>query len=586
MRNTKKYLALILAVMMLVSVMAGCGTKKTEESATPSAALSAAAETTPFDLTVCLASEPETIDPALSSSLDAGNMQHHFFEGLMKWVDDGKGNAVLTNGQAESSEKVVNEDGTVTYTFKLRKDAKWSDGKPVTAGDFVYSWQRLADHATASPYNYQLDMVKGYDEVANGTPTGNKVKDAEGNEVDEMQFADPSTLAVSAPDDSTFVVTLSYDCPYFNEICAFPATFPVRKDVIEANGDQWTFKPETYISNGPYKMSEWVHNSYIKAVKNENYYDVDKLGPDSITFQLMDDANAQLSAFQSGTLQFIREVPTDEIPTLLADGSLKINPQIGIYYVCFQNQKPPFNDARVREAFSLVIDRNYIVENVTQTGEVPADAYVPDGVYDAEGGAGKSFREVGGGYYSVKAEDYKANCEKARQLLADAGYPNGEGFPAIEYLYNTNDRHKAIAEALQQMWKTELNVDVTLNNQEWGVFTATRRNGNYVIARNGWLADYNDPCTFLDMFMTGNGNNDSKYSNPEYDKYLEAAKSTADQAERMKNFHAAEDILFKDSGTAPLYFYTQMYMLDSSVQGVYYTPLGYYFFTYASKAAA
>ncbi|NLH00531.1 MAG: peptide ABC transporter substrate-binding protein [Clostridiales bacterium] len=576
MRNTKKYLALILAVMMLVSVMAGCGEKKTEEPKEGAKG---------FDLAVCLASEPETIDPALNSALDGGNMQHHFFEGLMKWVDDGKGNATLDYGQAESMDKVVNNDGTVTYTFKIRKDAKWSDGKPVTAGDFVYSWQRLVDHATASPYSAQLDMVKGYAEISLGTPTGNKVKDKDGNEVDEMKYADASTLAVSAPDDSTFVVTLSYDCPYFKEICAFPSTFPVRKDIIESAGDQWTFKPETYIGNGPYKMSEWVHNSYIKAVKNEYYYDVDKLGPDTITFQLMEDQNAILSAFQSGTLQCINDgVPPEETQSLLASGDLKINPQIGTYYVCFQNQKAPFNDPRVREAFSLAIDRNYIVEKVTQTGEVPATAYVPYGIYDAEGPSGDDFRTVGGEYYSVKAEDYKANCEKARQLLAEAGYPNGEGFPTVEYLYNTNERHKAIAEALQQMWKTELGVNVTINNQEWGVFTATRRNGNYMVARNGWVGDYNDPCTFLDMFVTGNGNNDAKYSNAEFDKYIAQAKSTGDAAERMKAFHTAEDILMKESAMAPIYFYTQNYMVDDSIKGIYYTPLGFYFFGYCTKA--
>ncbi len=572
MRNTKKYLALLLAVVMLVGVMAGCGKKAPAAEA--------------FDLAVCLASEPETIDPALNSSLDGGNMQHHFFEGLMKWVDDGKGTATLVKGQAESSDKVVNADGTVTYTFKIRKDAKWSDGKAVTAEDFVYSWQRLVDHATASPYAAQLDMVVGYEAIQKGTDTGAKTTDESGAEVPVMEYADASTFGVAAPDAQTLVVTLSYDCPYFVEICAFPSTFPVRKDMIDKAGDQWTFDPATYISNGPYKMSEWKHSSYIKAVKNENYYDFAKLGPTSITFQLMEDANAQLSAFQSKTLQFIKEAPVDEIPTLLSEGTLKINPQIGTYYVCFNNQKAPFNDARVREAFSLVIDRNFIVENVTQTGEVPATAYVPSGIFDAEGPTGKTFREVGGEYYSAKADDYKANCEKARQLLAEAGYPNGEGFPALEYLYNTNDRHKAIGEALQNNWKKELGVNVTLNNQEWGVFTAARREGNYTIARNGWVADYNDPCCFMDMFMTGNGNNDSKYSNAEFDKLLKTAKGSPDQTVRMKAFHDAEDIMMKESGAAPVYFYTQMQLLDPTVKGVYYTPLGYYFFAYATKAAA
>ncbi len=585
MRNTKKLLALLLSVLMLVGVMAACGTK-TEESAAPSEAAS-----TPFDLSVCLASEPQTIDPALNSAVDGAIMIQHFFEGLMKWVDDGNGNAQLALGQAESMDKVANDDGTVTYTFKIRPDAKWSDGTAVTAKDFVYSWQRLASPATAADYSYMIDMVKGFAEVNSGTPSGTfetKLNEETGVEeqVEVINYADPTTLGVAAPDDSTFVVTITYDCPYFEEICAFPACYPVRQDVVESAGDQWTFDVATYISNGPYKMSEWEHNSYIKAVKNENYYDVANLGPDSITFQLMDDANAILSAFQSKTLQFIEEVPVDEVSTLLASGDLNVVPYLGSYYACFNVEKAPFDDPRVREAFSLAIDRNYIVENVTQTGEVPATGYVPYGINDAEGASGDDFRTVGGDYYSAAAADYEANCEKARALLAEAGYPDGVGFPAVEYLYNTSDRHQAIGEALQQMWQTQLGVTVTLNNQDWAVFLQNRKDGNYSIARNGWIADYNDACTFLDMWYTDGGNNDAQYSNADYDAAIDAAKATSDPAERMKAFHTAEDILIgQDKVLAPIYFYTQLYMLDPAVKGMYYAPLGYFFFGYTSMAA-
>lgn len=586
MRNTKKLLALLLSVLMLVGVMAACGTATVEESAAPSETAS-----TPFDLSVCLASEPQTIDPALNTSVDGAVMVQHFFEGLMKWVDDGAGKAKLALGQAESMDKVVNDDGTVTYTFNLRSDIKWSDGTAVTAKDFVYSWQRLATPATAADYSYMIDMVKGFAEVNSGTPSGTfeaKLNEETGVEeqVEVINYADPSTLGVSAPDDSTFVVTITYDCPYFEEICAFPACVPVRQDVVEAAGDQWTFDVASYIGNGPYKMSEWEHNSYIKGVKSETYYDVANLGPDSITFQLMDDANAILSAFQSKTLQFIEEVPVDEVSTLIASGDLNIVPYLGSYYACFNVEKAPFDDARVREAFSLVIDRNYIVENVTQTGEIPATAYVPYGINDAEGASGDDFRTVGGDYYSAAAEDYEANCEKARALLAEAGYPDGVGFPAVEYLYNTSDRHQAIGEALQQMWQTQLGVTVTLNNQDWAVFLQNRKDGNYSIARNGWLADYNDACTFLDMWYTDGGNNDAQYSNADYDAAIDAAKATSDPAERMKAFHTAEDLLIgQDKVLAPIYFYTQLYMLDPTIEGMYYAPLGYFFFGYTSKAA-
>lgn len=558
--NTKRILALILSVMMLVGVMAACGTNETTE---PSAENTGSGEA--LDLTVCLASEPQTIDPALNSSVDGGIMISHFFEGLMKWVDDGNGNAKLTEGQAKSYEKVVNEDGTATYTFTLRDGIKWSDGQPVTADDFVYSFQRLADPKTAADYNYLIGLIKGYNDVAEGK-------------------AEPSTLAVSAPDEKTVEITIINDVEYFTEICAFPATYPVRKDIIEANGDQWTFDPANYVSNGPYKMSEWEHNSYIKAVPSDTYYDADKTGPNSIKFQLMDDATAILSAFQSGTLQFIEEVPIDEIPTLVASGDLIIQPQYGTYYACFNTQKAPFDDARVREAFSLVIDRNYIVENVTQTGQVPADAFVCPGISDAEGVSGDDFRTVGGAYYSVKKDDYEANCEKARELLAEAGYPEGKGFPTVEYLYNTSDNHKAVGEALQNMWQTQLGVTVTLTNQEWGTFLQTRKDGNYSIARNGWLPDYNDAMSYLDMWLTGGGNNDAQYVNPDYDAAIEKAMTSQDIKERFAAMHEAEDLIIgQDKALAPIYFYTSKYMLDDSVKGMYYNPLGFYYFTNCYK---
>lgn len=559
--NTKRILALLLSVLMLVGVMAACGEEAPVTSDTPDAVEA-------LDLTVCLASEPQTIDPALNSAVDGGIMLNHFFEGLMKWVDDGEGNATLAEGQAESYTKTENEDGTTTYSFKIREDAKWSDGQPVTANDFVYAWQRLADEATAADYSYMIALVKGFDAV-------------------NAENADPSTLAVAAPDERTFECTLTTDADYWLEICAFPCTFPVRKDIIEASGDQWTFDPATYVCNGPYKMSEWSHNAYIKAVKADTYYDIANIGPNTITFQLMDDAGAILSAFQSGELQFIEEMPVDEIATLLASGELKVVPQYGTYYVSFNTQKAPFDDARVREAFSLAIDRNYIVEKVTQTGQVPADGYVSPGISDAEGVSGDDFRTVGGSYYSVAPEDYEANCEKARELLADAGYPNGEDFPAIEYLYNTNDNHKAIGEALQNMWQTVLGVTVTLNNQEWGVFLETRKTGDYTVARNGWLPDYNDAMSFLDMWLTGGGNNDAQYSSADYDAAIAEALATSDISARMQAMHKAEDILLKDDKVlAPLYFYTQKYMLDESVQGMYYNPLGFFFFMNCSKAAA
>ena len=567
----KRVLSILLAATFTVSMFAGA----TIVSAAENEATEETASTGDFNITVNLASEPQTMDPALNTTSDGSNMANHLFEGLMKWEDSGvevngsdgtAHSAQLAPGQAESYEKTENEDGTVTYTFKLRDGIKWSDGKDVTAGDFEYAWKRLVDPATAADYSYMLDCVVNANEIIAGE------KDA-------------SELAVKAVDDKTFEVTLVNDLPYFEELCAFPAMMPVRQDVIEEAGDNWTFDVSTYISNGAYKMKEWTHNSQIVVEKNENYYDYEKLGPETITFKLMDNQNAMLSGFNSGELDFIEDVPQAEIANLIASGDMKIVDYIGTYYVCFQTQKAPFDDPKVRKAFSLAIDRTYIVNQVTQSGQVEAGGFVPAGVYDAEGATGDDFRTVGGDYYKPTDADYEANCEEARALLAEAGYENGEGFPVVEYLYNTSDAHKAVAEALQYMWEEELGVKVTLNNQEWAAFLQTRKDGDYSIARNGWIADYNDPISFLDMWMTGGGNNDAQYENEEYDSLIKEAKTTTDVKERMELLHKAEDkIIGEDNALAPLYFYTQKYMLADGIEGLYYCPLGYFFFGYTHQA--
>lgn len=572
MKKTKQ-LSLLLSGALVFGLLAGCGggtasTPAPAESGTPSTDASGEA----FELTVNIASEPQTIDPALNSAVDGAIMINHMFEGLMRWVDSGAEtvgsdgtctNAELSYGQAESYDKVSNEDGTVTYTFHLRDGIKWSDGQDVTAQDFVFSWQRLVNPETAADYSYMIDCVVNANAIMN----------------DEME---PSELAVSAPDDKTFVVTITSDLPYFTEICAFPATFPVREDIV--SDSQWTYSPDTYISNGAYKMTSRVTNSEIVMEPNENYYGVDTLGPTKITFKLMDDANAMLSGFNSGELDFIESMPTDEVAGLLASGDLKIVDYIGTYYVCYQTQKAPFDDPRVRQAFTLAVDRTYIVNQITQTGQVEAGGYVPAGVYDAAGATGDDFRTVGGDYYAPTDADYEANCEKARELLAEAGYPNGEGFPVVTYLYNTDDSHKAVAEALQNMWQTQLGVTVQLDNQEWATFLQTRKDGDYSIARNGWIADYNDPMSFLDMWLTGGGNNDAQYSNPDYDALIQQAKAATDPAERMELMHQAEDMLVgQDWVVNPLYFYTQKYMLADGIQGMYYTPLGYFFFDHCTQ---
>ena len=561
-----RVLALGLTAALSVSLLAGCGTGDTQTTPAPEGSTPVETGTTGAanELNVCFASEPETMDPSMNRTVDGNVMITHLFEGLYKWVDsdpsgDGRNGAtaVLEPGMAAEEPTVTpNEDGTYTYTFKLREDAKWSDGQPVTANDFVYSWRRLVDPATASPYNTIIAMVKNANEIIAG----------------ELPKEE---LGVAAPDEHTFEVTLTYNCPYFLDICAFPNCMPLREDIVEGNAT-WTQDPSTYVTNGAFKMASWTHDAEIVMVPNENYYDASSITLEKLTFKLMDDANAQLTAFKNGDLDYMQNPPPDEMATLLTDGTVIPGDYLGGYYACFNNTKEPFDDPLVRKAFSLAIDRNYIVEQVTQAGEIAADAWVPVSVVDAEGTSGDDFRTVGGSYWSVSKDDYEANCEEARKLLAEAGYENGVGFPETTYLYNTDDKHQAVAEALQSMWKNVLGVEVTLNNQDWNVFLETRSKGDYSICRNGWIADYNDPVSFLDMFMTDNGNNDAHYSNAEYDAIMTKVLSDSDAAGRMELMHQAEDLLVgEDQAIAPLYYYSQPYMVADDVHGMYYTCLLY-----------
>jgi oligopeptide transport system substrate-binding protein len=563
----KKLSMVFLGVALVITGINVGGCSRNGNAQASGSAGGGAVSTTANTVNAVVGSEPNTIDPAFNTAVDAAIYLQHAFEGLYKYQDAGT-NAVpginyaqAVPGMAASAPaKTVNDDGTVTLVYTLRNGLKWSDGSAFGAEDIVYSWQRLVDPATAADYSYMIDMVINANEIMAGEK-------------------DKSTLGVKAIDATTLEVSLTYDCSFFDEIMCFPATFPVKKSVIESAGDQWTFSPSTYISNGPYRLKEWVHNSYILFEKNPNYY-APVSGPAFLRFSLMDDENAQLAGFRSGEIDFLENVPADEIPTLLASGELNVADYLGTYYVSYNTQKAPFDNALVRKAFTLAIDRNFIVNQITRTGQKPASGFVPSGMTDAV--AGSDFREVGGDYYGIADADYQSNVAEAKRLLAQAGYPDGSGFPVVEYLYNTNDVHRAVGEALQNMWHTTLGVNVTLNNQDWAVFLDTRKTGGYSIARDGWIGDYNDPINFLDMYLSGGGNNNSQYVSKEYDDLIAQAKGTAVQADRMKYLHQAEDILVgKDMAVGPIYFYTQSYMLNSRVKGMYYTPLGYFYFTSA-----
>ena len=473
---------------------------------------------------------PDTIDPALNSAVDGATLIIHAFEGSHTLIPRGY------SGQAESVD--ISED-ELTPTFHLRDGLKWSDGSDLTAEDFVYAWNRAIDPETAADYAYMFESIKGYDE---------------------------GKLDVTAVDEKTLVVNLVAVTPYFLELTAFPTFSPVQKATVEANGEQWALKPEHYIGNGPYKLVEWVPSSHMLYEKNEHYWNYDALGPDQIKFMLMDDANAIVTAFETGAIYFADDLPNEDIDSWRERDEFHIEGQLGTYYVSFNTQKAPFDNPKVREAFSLAIDREFICKEIGKAGQQPAGAFVPTGLSDAD--PTKEFREVGGDYYDPTAAGYEANLARAKELMKEAGYENGEGFPTVEYLYNTSDAHKLIAEALQDMWG-KLGVEVTIASQEWATFLNTRKNGDYQIARNGWLGDYNDPISFLDMWITGSGNNDAHWSNPEYDKLIAEVKASSDPVERFEKMHKAEDIIFAESMLAPIYYYVDLYLMSTKLQNAY-----------------
>jgi oligopeptide transport system substrate-binding protein len=541
----KKVRILALAAIALAALgLAGCGGKT-----------GAAAGSRPEgQINVVFGGEPGSLDPTLASTMNGMRYLHHLFEGLYKYEDNGSGIAALVPGLAEAApEKTVHADGTVTYVFKLREGLKWSDGQDLTADAFVYSWRRLVDPRTAADYNYMLDMVQNAIEI-------------------QEETLPPEALGIKAVDSRTLEITLTYDCPYFMEIAAFSTAFPLRKDVIDLAGDQWTFEPATFISDGPYRVKEWVHNSYILAEKNPHYY-APVSGPETIRFALMTDANSVLVGFRNGSLDFVVHIPMDEIPALLASGELHIIDTMGTYYVVFNHSKPPFDDVRIRRAFSLAIDRNHIVRQITQTGERPASGFVPWGIFD-EGGPGSDFRDQGKEYYSVAESDYRANVAEARRLLAEAGYPEGKGFPILEYLYIGDDAsERPVAEALQDMWQTELGVTVSLVGEDWPVFLDSLYSHDYTAGGYAWIADYNDPSSLLDLVTTGSNNNTSLYSNREYDSLIARAKGSGNAEERFRLFHQAEDIAIgQDVAVAPIYAFTTPYMLSPRLSGFFYSP--------------
>lgn len=569
----KRALALVLTAAMVLGLTA-CGGSATETTTSDAATeetttedstaeatddqtadeADAAASAGEKILSVQVGPDPETIDPALNSAVDGGNMLLHSFECLLA-VDQ---NGQLAPGQAESWE--TSEDG-LTWTFHLRDGLKWSDGSDLTANDFVYSWKRVCDPMVAAPYaETVLSMVEGYDKAIEG---------------------DLDALQVVATDNNTLVVTLSAPCSYFGSLAAFATLSPVQQATVEANGDAWATKAETYISNGPFYVSDWVPGSYIMMTKNPYYWNADAIKLDGIKWNLIEDSNAAYSAYQTGEVLMIKDVPTEEIPSLKENADFYVDPIIGTYYLSMNIDREPFNNADVRKALSLAIDRDYVANTLMQGTYSPAGNLMGPGWIDTDG---KQFKDnANGGKEYIDTTNYEADLEEAKQLLADAGYPNGEGFPTITYSTNDVGYHKVVAEYLQQAW-AELGIDLQVDIVEWASFTPMRRNGDYDVARNGWVGDYSDPSNMLDLFYSTNGNNDGKFNNADYDAAIELSRTTLDAAERSTALHNAEDVLMEEAGCIPVAYYNDFWLQSDKITGSWHSPYGYWYFMYADIA--
>lgn len=540
----KKMLAIFLSAALFVTAFAGCGKKKAD------------------GITVQIGPNPETLDPALNSAVDGGNMLITLFETLLIIDQDNK----VQPGQAEKYE--VSPDG-LTWTFTMRDGLKWSDGTELNAKDFEYTFKRIADTNVAAPYaETVIAMIEGY-------------KDA-------IDSKNPEKLNVKASDDGkTLTVKLAYPCSYFDKIVAFGTMSPVQKATVEKNGDSWATKPETYVCNGPYTITEWTPSEKIVCKKNENYkggWDSSKIVNDKLTFLLLEDSSASYTAYTGGTAQLIKDVPTEEIPTLKKDkkDEFNVDPILGTYYLSMNLNKAPFNNKNVRKALSLAIDRDYVANTVMQGTYTPAYNYVGTGVDDVDPGKFLENSKAANGGKTYISEDYKANLEEAKKALAEAGYPEGKGFPTITYSTNDTGYHKALAEYLQQVYK-DLGITMNIDIVDWSSFTPKRRAGEYEMARNGWVMDYNDASNMIELFVSTNGNNDGKYNNPAFDKAMNDSK-VADKTAHFAALHEAEKIVSEDYGFIPVAYYNDFWLQSTSLKGTWHSPYGYWYLQYAYLA--
>jgi oligopeptide transport system substrate-binding protein len=470
--------------------------------------------------------EPESLDPGVVTGVPEHRILSNLFEGLT--TTDPK-DLSPTPGVAASW--TLSKDGLV-YTFKLR-DARWTDGKPVAASDFLYAWERVLNPKSGAKYAQHLYHLKN------------------GEEYNKGRLTDFTQVGVKAVDPKTLQVTLKSPTAYFLDLTSFYTLYPVPKWALEAHGKDWV-KPGKIVSNGPFKLASWVPQKELVLERNPQHWDAASVKLSRVLFIPTDDVNTAYKQFLAGDSDWIPTVPPSQIDAAKSRSEYYVSPYLGTYYFRLNVTKAPVNDVRVRRALSLAVDREALTTYVTKAGEVPHSGFVPAGLRGYEGPRGVAFDPAA-----------------AKRLLAEAGYSDGKGFPKTELVYNTNELHRVITQAVQQMWKEHLGIQVDLVNVEWKVYLARQGSLDYQISRAGWIGDYVDPNTFLEMWTTGGGNNQTGWSNTRYDELIDQAARTVSATDRMHAMHDAEKILLDEAPVLPLFTYVNKGMLSKKVAGWY-----------------
>ncbi|MDX8366765.1 peptide ABC transporter substrate-binding protein [Cytobacillus sp. IB215665] len=491
-------------------------------------------------LRININTEPPALHPGLASDTTSSSVLLQTFEGLTRINQDG------VPEEAMAEEINISEDG-LTYTFTIRDGVTWSNGDPVTANDFEYAWKWVLDPGSNADYAYQLEVLKNATEAIAGEVS-----------IDEV--------GVKAIDEKTLEVQLVAPTPYFLELTAFYTYMPINSKIAQENPDWALDAGGDYTSNGPFQMTTWEHSDKIVLEKNESYWDAETVKLETIEMYMINDPNTEITMFDNNELDWAGSptgnLPLEAIPSLKADGTLNVTPKAGVYWYKFNTEEAPFNNKKIRKAFSFAIDRKAIVENITQGGQIPAMAAVPPSM----------FPENEKGYFQDN------DIETAKQLLeeglAEEGYASIDDLPPITLSYNTNEAHAKIAQAIQDMWSKNLGVDVELGNEEWAVYIETLHAGDYQIGRMGWIGDFNDPINFLELYKNLGGNNDTRWHSDDFASLLDQSVTETDPEKRLDLLKQAEEIFMEDMPVAPIYFYTNTFVKKDNIHDVAISGLG------------